>query len=78
MSNHDGIENNKVYSSFRTSMDLGMGTIYLLFGALVIYGKYFGKVELQPLWAYLLGTLMLLYGIFRIYRGITAMQSRKK
>ncbi len=72
MTNNDGIEHNKVYSGFRSTMDMAMGTIYIFFGALVIYGKYFGKVQLQAGWAFFFGALMAAYGVFRLYRGLKA------
>lgn len=44
-----------------------MGVLYLAVGSAIIYTEYTGYADL-PL-AYPLATLMLLYGIFRIWRG---------
>ena len=55
---------------FRTRMDIGMGLVYFLVGSLLVYSNYFGQVKLSPALAYSLGMLTVLYGCFRIYRGI--------
>jgi hypothetical protein len=55
----------------RAWLHLGMGVVYLLFAILVVYVKYFGSIELSEASAYGMGALLGLYGIFRIYRGIT-------
>lgn len=44
-----------------------MGLIYILIGASVIYRKWF-ITELNTLVSYSLGLLLILYGLFRIYR----------
>ncbi len=44
-----------------------MGILYLVVGSAIMYVKYTGYADLP--FAYALGTLMLLYGIFRIWRG---------
>lgn len=46
-----------------------MGLIYILIGASVIYRKWF-ITELNTLVSYSLGLLLILYGLFRIYRII--------
>lgn len=60
----------KTYKSFRTSLDMAMGTIYIIVGVVLFAIRHFGTVELSASMAYILGTVMLLYGAFRIYRGI--------
>lgn len=64
--------------SFRAALHLGMGAIYLVAGFLVIYIKYFGSMELPTGMAYTLGSLMMLYGVFRIWRGIVAIKENRK
>lgn len=54
---------------FRSTLNLVMGTIYLLLGGVVIYMKYFGTMELGTGMAYGLGGLMIVYGLFRLWRG---------
>ena len=63
---------------FQVIMHLGMGTFYLIAGALVLYVKYFGTMELSAGLAYFLGTMMLLYGTFRIWRGFTELKNLKR
>ena len=66
------------YRSFRDSLDLGMGLFYIIIGIVIISVKYFGFMELSVVYAYILGSLMLLYGAFRIYRGIKNIRMRQK
>lgn len=60
----------RTYKSFRTSLDMAMGAIYVIVGVVLFTMHYFGTVELSASTAYVLGTVMLLYGAFRLYRGI--------
>ena len=78
MSYEDRNAENRTYNSFRTSLDLGMGVIYLIIGGIILYVKYFGTMELSSSYAYILGGLMIVYGLFRIYRGFQAMKQRRR
>jgi len=71
-------ENNErtPYRSFRSTLDLGMGVLYLVIASAILSLKYFGTVELSSGFAYVLGGLMFLYGAFRIYRGISSIRNR--
>lgn len=55
---------------FRATMHLGMGTIYIVLGLIVMYVKAFGTMALSATFAYILSGFMVLYGAFRIWRGI--------
>lgn len=66
------------YRHFRTSLDLGMGVFYVIIGMIIMYVKYFGSIELAGAYAYILGGLMVLYGVFRVYRGFKAMRNRPR
>jgi hypothetical protein len=62
----------KAYANRRAIMDLGMGVLWVAMGAFLMLSNRFG-VELDFLpspYTYLFGGLCLLYGGFRIYRGI--------
>jgi uncharacterized membrane protein len=62
----------KAYANRRAIMDLGMGVLWAAMGVFLMLSKRFG-VELEFLpspYTYLFGGLCLLYGGFRIYRGI--------
>ncbi len=63
---------------FQTIMHLGMGCFYLVVGMLVLFVKYFGTMELSSGLAYTLGTLMIIYGLFRVWRGIAALKSGRR
>lgn len=65
------IESGKAYQGFRASVDLAMGALYAIVSMYgLIYPKpwsQFGGISVKMV--YLLCTLFLLYGIFRLYRG---------
>jgi len=63
----------KTYKSFRTSLDMAMGTIYIIVGVVLFAIRHFGTVELSASTAYVLGSVMMLYGGFRLYRGIVVL-----
>jgi Na+-driven multidrug efflux pump len=69
---------NRTYSNLRTSLGVGMGILYISVGALVLYGRYYGTLELSATYAYILGGAMVLYGGFRIYRGLAGILRAKK
>jgi uncharacterized membrane protein HdeD (DUF308 family) len=75
------IEPNNNYNnsrpSIRTWMHLISGSIYLIMGALVIYLKFFNSIQLSNGAAYAFGCLLLLYGIFRLYRGVVNFRNDK-
>jgi uncharacterized membrane protein HdeD (DUF308 family) len=70
-------ERGGAFGSFKATLHLGMGAVYIVVGCLVLYVKYFGTMELSTGLAYSIGTLMLLYGVFRIWRGIVAVKENK-
>lgn len=51
----------------RKMIHIVMGLIYILIGASVIYRQWF-VTELNTIVSYSLGTVLILYGLFRIYR----------
>jgi hypothetical protein len=63
----------KVYSSRRSLMDLGMGIIYALLGGFFAFSEFFGIAMEFPTkpFSYIFGGICLLYGAFRIYRGVS-------
>lgn len=71
-------QQNPVYRRFMSNLHLAMGMIFLIFGGVVIYTHQFGFIELEPWKAYAMGTLLLLYGTFRIWRGYTDLQSLRR
>lgn len=69
---------NKGYTNFRGSMHIGMGGIYVALGCTIIYLKHFGAMELSPWASYIGGSIALLYGGFRIWRGWQYMRHRSR
>ncbi|MBL7691016.1 MAG: hypothetical protein JNM41_05455 [Flavipsychrobacter sp.] len=72
------IEQSATYSSFRTSLDIAMGAIYIILGVILVSLRQFGALELSATSAWVLGAAMVLYGAFRIYRGITAIGALRR
>jgi hypothetical protein len=62
----------KAYTNRRSLMDLGMGLIYAAMGGFFVLKDFLGVAIDFPEkpFNYFLGGLCLLYGGFRIYRGL--------
>ena len=62
----------KAYVNRRSLMDLGMGIIYAGMGGFFLLSEFFGVImEFPPKpFSYIFGGLCLIYGGFRIYRGV--------
>lgn len=62
----------KAYITRRSIMDIGMGVIYAAIGCILGFSQQLGfNLEFPaPPFSYIFGGLCLLYGGFRIYRGI--------
>jgi hypothetical protein len=62
----------KAYVNRRSLMDLGMGIIYAAMGIFFSFSQFFGMpMEFPPKpFSYIFGGLCLIYGGFRIYRGV--------
>jgi hypothetical protein len=66
------------YERVQIPLHFGMGSVYIIFGVLVLYVKYFGSMQLSSGIAYALGGLMLLYGTFRIWRGVVMLRQQNR
>lgn len=65
----------RVYNSFKGVLHIAMGVIYIVLGCATIYMKAFLTVEISSAAvAYIIGGLFLLYGAFRLWRGLTDMR----
>jgi hypothetical protein len=51
-------------------MHIGIGIIYCIFGIGVLYVKKFGSIDLSEPAVYGMFGLLLIYGAFRIWRGV--------
>lgn len=61
----------RAYANRRALMDYGMGILYLAAGGFLVFAKRLNR-ELDFLpepYTYIFGGLLLIYGVFRIYRG---------
>ena len=77
MENESRDRQRKSYVMMRTIYDTGMGAFILLIGIMIVFGDKIGVVALtnlvsgiDPIMRYLFGSLCILYGGFRLYRGI--------
>lgn len=55
---------------WRAWLHIGMGIVYLLFATMIYNFKKFGNVELGEVTVYGMSGLLVIYGVFRIWRGI--------
>lgn len=68
------------YSRMRSIMDIGMGLLWTAMGVFMFFNKYFEtriKVNFDEDTMKILGAVFILYGLFRIYRGIKQNYYRK-
>ncbi|SIS36610.1 Short repeat of unknown function [Chryseobacterium joostei] len=57
-------------------LSLVTGLFYIVLGIVVIIYKFFFTI-LEPAIAYALGALLIVYGIFRIYRAVSKIKKSK-
>ncbi|WP_185097467.1 DUF308 domain-containing protein [Chryseobacterium sp. FH2] len=55
-------------------LSLVTGLFYIVLGIVVIIYKFFFTI-LEPAVAYALGALLILYGVFRIYRAVSKIKN---
>jgi hypothetical protein len=72
----DNIE--KRSTTFRTSMDIGMGLFYVAIGVILLYWKTYGNKEIPAIAAYIIGAMLVIGGGFRFYRGMKVILPKKK
>jgi len=61
--------NNKVYNQFKSSMDIGMGLMYMVISGYAMNTNFIiEKYGQSTVWT--IAILFIAYGLFRIYRGI--------
>lgn len=76
MTNEDRNRTTSTNNRFRAYLNISMGIIYIIFGIAIMYIKYFGSIALGTMAAYTLGGIMLLYGAFRMWRGIVDIRQK--
>jgi hypothetical protein len=70
MSNFEG-RGTDTPPKWRAWMHIAMGIVYLLFAALIFNVKKFASIDLGATSAYIFSALLALYGLIRIWRGVT-------
>ncbi|HRB31449.1 MAG: hypothetical protein IPQ27_10450 [Chitinophagaceae bacterium] len=68
------------YARMRSIMDLGMGLLWTAMGVFLFFNKYFETrfdVNLDDSTMKLLGGICIIYGVFRVYRGVKQNYFRK-
>ena len=78
MDREDNNRKNQGWQRVRAIQHIGMGGVYLVVGGLVLSAKRFGLVALSGVFAYVLGSVMLLYGAFRIWRGFKDLNTKDR
>jgi len=67
---------NFIIDKIKDFLLIAIGLAYMAFGGFVIKEKWFLTVIDDAIIAYSLGTLLIFYGAFRVYRGIKLMKKR--
>lgn len=75
MSSNERASSSRSINKLRTGLNVGMGVVYVVLGVMVLGMRVFGTIALPSTAAYVLGGVMILYGGFRVYRGVTDMRS---
>ncbi len=79
MSYEESKERRRSRSSFRTTLDVGMGLFYVAIGIAVMVLRAFGTFQIRPeIIAYVLGAMMIIGGCFRFYRGLQDILRNRK
>jgi len=60
----------KIRFRFWPVMHITMGLFFVIIGITAATMRHFGAVQLTATWAYGFGALLILYGSFRIWRGV--------
>ena len=66
------------WERIRAIQHIGMGIVYVIIAALLFWVKTFGTIELSKGVAYALGSLLLIYGVFRIWRGVKELNAKNE
>ena len=66
------------WQRIRSLQHIGMGVVYIIIAALLFWGKTFGAIALSAGVAYTLGGLVVVYGVFRIWRGVMELKAGRE
>lgn len=70
-----GDSNQRIKSNqyLRITMDIGMGMFYSIIGAMIVVMRSFANIKIPNAIAFVLGGMMLIGGLYRLYKGIKAL-----
>ena len=74
MSYDSGKKGRTSFNKIRGYTGMGMGVIYLIIAACVVYFEKVKQIDIGEVFSYIVAGLMAGYGIFRIYRGYKMMK----
>ena len=74
MPNEERNKSNRGYTRLKAMQHIAMGIIYLVFAGAMFYLKKFGAIDLSAGISYALGSVLVLYGAFRLWRGFVEMK----
>ncbi len=62
----------RIQASYRPLGELIRGIFFLLFGLFIFFAEKlgFGNFRMDPLVMNIFGTILVAYGLFRVYRGV--------
>ena len=63
---------------YQPILDIGMGLLYIGLSGYILISGHFGNFQLTGVLAYGMIALLLVYGAFRIYRGVTEHRRNKE
>jgi hypothetical protein len=74
MATEERKKNEHGYTRLKAIQHIAMGIVYFILAGVMFYLKKFGAIELGTWMAYSLGSILVLYGGFRIWRGIVELK----
>jgi lipopolysaccharide export LptBFGC system permease protein LptF len=69
----------RIAVQYRPLGELIRGIFFLLFGLFAFFGEKLGlgNFRMSPLVMYIFGGILIAYGLFRIYRGVKQLSTRR-
>lgn len=71
--------NRRKENTYRPMGELIRGVFFLLFGLFVIFSEKFGfEFNLSPKWLLIIGIVVCIYGLFRVFNGMRKLFINRK
>ena len=71
------MSNNRGLRVFQAGRHIVMGLLLMVLAWALVQYRKFGQLELSPMTAYVLAGILVVYGLFRIWRGTRELRERK-